>query len=123
MFNRKKVKKLECEIAALQGALTALTSKIDSLLAEKVDKNDVINQINLSNEQIRISGNKIHITGETAIANKTISSAAIIGLEARKVKAETPSAISRYLEDLKLDTKDSSLKYGRRCTYRAIPMR
>lgn len=70
MFNRKKVKKLECEIAALQGTVTALTNKIDSLLAAKVDKNDVINQINLSNEQIRISGNKIHITGETAMNSK-----------------------------------------------------
>lgn len=62
MFNRKKVKKLECEIQALQGTVTTLTNKIDSLSARKVDKNDVINQINLSNEQIRITGNKIQIT-------------------------------------------------------------
>lgn len=86
MFNRKKVKKLECEIAALQGTVTALTSKIDSLLAAKVDKNDVINQINLSNEQIRISGNKIHITGDTLIDNNSIVSDAIMSLEGQKVR-------------------------------------
>ena len=54
----------------MQGTVTTLTNKIDSLSARKVDKNDVINQINLSNEQIRISGNKIQITGETAMTSK-----------------------------------------------------
>ena len=43
----------------------------------RVGKGDVINQINLSPESILISGNKVHITGQTTIDNAVITSAMI----------------------------------------------
>ncbi|MGF1994405.1 hypothetical protein [Enterococcus casseliflavus] len=73
----------------------------------RVEKNDVVNQINISTEGVLIAGKKIQITGETYIANAviktaniadlaitntkiadaTISSAKIINLDASKVTA------------------------------------
>lgn len=73
----------------------------------RVEKNDVVNQINISTDGVLIAGEKIQITGETYIANAviktaniadlaitntkiadaTISSAKIINLDASKVTA------------------------------------
>lgn len=80
----------------------------------RVEKNDVVNQINISTEGILIAGKKIQITGETYIANAviktaniadlaitntkiadaTISSAKIINLDASKVTANNLAAIT-----------------------------
>jgi hypothetical protein len=46
----------------------------------KVEKNDVINQINISTEGILIAGNKIRITGTTTIDNAVIRTAHIADL-------------------------------------------
>lgn len=46
----------------------------------KVEKNDVINQINISTEGILIAGNKIRITGTTTIDNAVIKTAHIADL-------------------------------------------
>ncbi|HAA7669176.1 TPA_asm: hypothetical protein GG838_15485, partial [Listeria monocytogenes] len=43
----------------------------------RVGKGDVINQINISPESILISGNKVHITGQTTIDSGVITSAMI----------------------------------------------
>jgi phage minor structural protein len=79
----------------------------------RVQKNDVVNQINISTEGILIAGKKIQITGETyianaviktaniadlaitnaKIANATIASAKIISIDASKVTASTLSSI------------------------------
>ena len=80
----------------------------------RVEKNDVVNQINISTEGVLIAGKKIQITGETYIANAviktaniadlaitnakiadaTISSAKIINLDASKVTANNLAAIT-----------------------------
>lgn len=65
----------------------------------RVSKGDVINQINISPESILISGNKVHITGQTTIdssvigtahiADAAITSAKIGSLSADKITAGT----------------------------------
>jgi len=86
-----------------QSQITQLSDSINL----RVEKNDVVNQINISTEGVLIAGKKIQITGETYIANAviktaniadlaitntkiadaTISSAKIINLDASKVTA------------------------------------
>lgn len=53
----------------------------------RVQKNDVINQINVSSEGILIDGSKVHITGTTTIDNAVIKSAMIDSLSASKLTA------------------------------------
>lgn len=52
----------------------------------KVSKGDVINQINVSTESILISGNKVHITGQTTIDNGVIKNAQIADLSVSTAK-------------------------------------
>ena len=47
-------------------------AQLDNNISLKVSKNDVINQINVSNESILIDGKKIHITGDTKFDNNVI---------------------------------------------------
>lgn len=59
------------------------TSQISSLgdqLNVRVQKDDVINQINLSTEEILIAGNKVRITGQTTIEDGVIGRAQIANL-------------------------------------------
>lgn len=47
-------------------------AQLDNNISLKVSKNDVINQINVSNESILIDGKKVHITGDTKFDNNVI---------------------------------------------------
>lgn len=58
----------------------------------RVQKNDVINQINVSSEGILIDGAKVHITGTTTIDNAVIKSAMIDSISADKITAGTLNA-------------------------------
>ncbi|EJF01099.1 prophage protein [Liquorilactobacillus mali KCTC 3596 = DSM 20444] len=58
----------------------------------RVQKNDVINQINVSSEGILIDGAKVHITGTTTIDNAVIKDAMIANLSASKLTAGTIDA-------------------------------
>ena len=103
MFKRKKIARLEAEIEVQKGMITDLqqmVTEICTAIDKKVDKNDVINQVNQSTEEIKISGKKIHITRETLINNNSIRSDAITSLEGRKVVANTLSEISNHLGDI-----------------------
>jgi hypothetical protein len=72
------------------------------LINLRVAKNDVVNQINISTEGILISGNKVHITGQTTIdnaiiteamiANAAITNAKIANLDASKITTGTLAA-------------------------------
>ena len=65
-------------------------SQIDLLKDQinlKVDANGVVSAINLSKEGVRISGDKIHITGDTNIDNAVIKSAHIESIDASKIRA------------------------------------
>lgn len=71
------------------------TSQITQLANDinlRVQKGDVINQINVSPESILISANKIHISGSTSIDDAAISSAKIANLSANKITAGTINA-------------------------------
>lgn len=92
------IEALQSEVDALKGTVTLLVY----MLSKKVDKDDVVNQINLSEEGIRIEADKISITGETMIADSSIASRHIISLDGSKVKAETLSAISARLGNVEI---------------------
>lgn len=64
------------EDMATSSQITQLSDQINF----KVSKGDVINQINVSTESILISGNKVHITGQTTIDNGVIKTAHIVDL-------------------------------------------
>jgi len=58
----------------------------------RVQKGDVINQINISPESILIAGQKVHITGQTSIDNAVIKDAMIADIKADKITAGTLNA-------------------------------
>ena len=66
-------------------------SQLDNNISLKVSKNDVINQINVSNESILIDGKKIHITGDTHFDNNVIVGGMIAShaITADKLSAST----------------------------------
>lgn len=69
----------------ISSSITQLANNINI----KVDKNDVINQINVSDEEVLIQGNRIHLTGETMIDDAIITNAMIKDLTADKITAGT----------------------------------
>lgn len=81
---------------ATQGQLSVLNDSINL----RVEKDDISNQININTQGVRISGNKIHITGQTFIDSAIITSAMINNLNANKVvgtEAEFATIRSRVL--------------------------
>lgn len=58
----------------------------------RVQKGDIINQINISPESILIAGQKVHITGQTTIDNAVIKDAMIADIKADKITAGTLNA-------------------------------
>ena len=62
------------EELAAQSQISQLATDINL----RVEKNSIINQINVSGESILIAGNKVHITGQTTIANAIIKTAHIV---------------------------------------------
>lgn len=62
---------------------------LDDSIKLKVDKNGVVNAINLSPEGISISGKKLHITAQTEIDNAVIGSANIRDVNAENIKVGT----------------------------------
>lgn len=70
----------------------SLINMLSDQIELKVDKNGVVSAINLSPEGVRISGNKVWITGETRIDNAVIKSAHIDSISADKITAGTINA-------------------------------
>ncbi len=71
--------------AVSQSQITQLSNDINL----RVQKGDVINQINISPESILIAGQKVHITGQTHIDNAVIKDAMIANVKADKITAGT----------------------------------
>lgn len=71
-----------------QSQITQLSTDINL----RVQKGDVINQINISPESILIAGQKVHITGKTSIDNAVIKDAMIANIKADKITAGTLNA-------------------------------
>nr|DAF32495.1 MAG TPA: tail protein [Caudoviricetes sp.] len=65
---------------------SAQFTQLSDTINFKVSKNDVVNQINVSTESILISGNKVHITGQTTIDNGVIKNAQIADLSVSTAK-------------------------------------
>lgn len=90
--------------ATVNGLQTTVSKKVDNDTYQtqiqqlsdninlRVQKNDVINQINVSSESILIAGNKVHITGTTTIDDAVIKSAMIDSISADKITAGTLNA-------------------------------
>ena len=76
------------EDRATQSQITQLADDINL----RVQKGDVVNQINISPEGILIDGKKIHITGQTRIDNAVIKDAMIADVKADKITAGTLNA-------------------------------
>ena len=74
--------------AVTQSQYTQLADSINL----RVQKGDVINQINISPESILIAGKKVHITGQTSIDNAVIKDAMIADIRADKITAGTLNA-------------------------------
>lgn len=62
--------------------------------ATQVKKGHVISSINVSEEEILIEADKIHISGQTKIDDASITGAKILNLDAGKITAGTLSAIN-----------------------------
>ena len=62
--------------------------------ATQVKKGHVISEINISEEEILIEADKIHISGKTKIDDASITGAKILNLDAGKITAGTLSAIN-----------------------------
>ncbi|WP_270264769.1 phage tail spike protein [Lactococcus formosensis] len=69
-----------------------VVSQLSDSITLAVQKNDVINQINVSTEGILIAGEKVHITGTTLIDDAIITTAMIKELDASVIKTGTISA-------------------------------
>ncbi|MGG4040674.1 phage tail spike protein [Bacillus smithii] len=79
----------------LNGFESSTNSQISQLSNDinlRVQKNDVINQINVSTEGILIDGKKVHITGQTTIDNAVIKDAMIQSVSASKMTTGTLDA-------------------------------
>lgn len=77
--------------ADLEHAYSAILQTQDQITL-RVEKNGVINAINVTPEKIQISGNKLHITADTYIDNEIVKNSMIKSLSADKLTAGTINA-------------------------------
>ncbi len=78
-----------------QATVVDVSSQITQLQNDvnlRVQKGDVINQINVDGSGVLIAGQKVHITGQTTIDNAVIKDAMIANLSASKLTAGTIDA-------------------------------
>ena len=66
---------------------TSEITQTDDMINLRVEKGTVINQINVDDSGVLISGEKVHITGKTVIDNAVIGDASIKDLSASKLTA------------------------------------
>ena len=75
----------------LQHAYSAINQTNDRI-SLRVEKNGVVNAINVTPEKIKISGNKLHITADTYIDNEIVKNSMIANLNADKLTAGSINA-------------------------------
>lgn len=78
------------------------TSQISSLgdaINLRVEKDDIINQINVNDQGILIAGEKVHITGLTKIENAVIKTANIVDLNVTEAKLGNLSVSTAKIAD------------------------
>ncbi|MFT9003787.1 MAG: hypothetical protein ABF991_03665 [Liquorilactobacillus hordei] len=82
---KAKVEQLKTDLAVANLRISKLINAIEL----KVDKADIINQINISPEGVLIDGKKIHVTEKTVIDNEAIADSAIKSVGANKITSGT----------------------------------
>lgn len=97
---------LQIQITDLDNYTQSQITQLSDAINLRVMKDDVINQINISDESILIDGKRIHITGQTTIDDASIDGAAIknasignaqIGyIDAAKIATGTLQSIDIY---------------------------
>ena len=92
MFSRPMLSYVQDAPFSDQGVSASEITQLTDLINLRVQKGDVINQINISPESILIAGQKVHITGQTSIDNAVIKDAMIADVKADKITAGTLNA-------------------------------
>ena len=86
----------------------------NGLINLRVAKDDVINQINISTEEILIAGNKIRITGQTTIDNTVIQTAHIANLAVTEAKIASLAVTTAKIADAAItNAKIANLDAGK----------
>lgn len=113
--NKQKIGQLTITSQNLQSNITNLenntNSKISQLSANinlRVEKDKVINQINISKEGILIDGSKVKITGQTYIENGVIKDAMIQSLKVDKITGNKASFVQAAFSDANSSTTINS---------------
>lgn len=100
---------LTSKIIALDSNLSSQITQTKNDINLRVQKDDVINQINISPESVLIAGQKVHITGQTTIDQAVIKSSMIESLSANKIKVGTLSGLSLYGNSIEGGTIDGDV--------------
>lgn len=91
-FTEVKLEKGTIATPYVQSAESSEIVQTKAMINLRVQKGDVINQINISPESILIAGQKVHITGQTSIDKAVIKDAMIADIRADKITAGTLNA-------------------------------
>ena len=81
-------------------SISAQMAVLSDDVSLKVSKNDVVNQINVSTEEILIGGAKTHITNQTTIDNAVITSAMVKDINADTITTGTLNAANVNIVNL-----------------------
>ena len=92
MFSRPMLSYVQDAPFSDQGVSASEITQLNNLINLRVQKGDIINQINISPESILIAGQKVHITGLTTIDKAVIKDAMIADVKADKITAGTLNA-------------------------------
>ncbi|NKD38249.1 hypothetical protein HED42_08900 [Enterococcus casseliflavus] len=96
---RQTVTEVQEDLDGLSEKTASQITQLSDTINLKVSKNDVVNQINVSTEEILISGNKVHITGTTTINNAVIKTAHIADLAVTNGKIANLSVDTTKIAD------------------------
>lgn len=91
-FTEVKLEKGAMATPYIQSAESSEIIQTKEMINLRVEKGDVVNQINISPESILIAGQKVHITGLTTIDRAVIKDAMIADVKADKITAGTLNA-------------------------------
>lgn len=113
--NKQKIGQLTITSQNLQSNITNLENNTNSKISQlsgninlRVEKDKVINQINISEEGILIDGSKVKITGETYIENGVIKDAMIQSLKVDKITGNKASFVQAAFSDANSSTTINS---------------
>lgn len=104
-----EIRATKTEVNDVEGRLSEAESTISAQADEielKVNVDNVISRINLSDETVTIEGNRIEINGQTFIADAVITNAMINSLHGEKIQAETITSTALAVQYLSSITAD-----------------